>query len=93
MLESTTPKDGQLDSRRGWFAQYQLRCDMCGRFVRPGSPGSSWVNVPHSDVSSGDERERCATCTEKHGPAECAPYYVKEFCCGVVPKSGAPAND
>lgn len=52
-------------NRRGWQAQYQTRCDCCGRFTQPGAPGSSWVMVPHSDVSMGDERERCPACTEK----------------------------
>lgn len=74
---------------RGWQAQYQTRCDCCGRFVRPGSPGSSWVMVPCSDVSTGDERERCAACTDKHGPAACGPGYVKELCCGVIAKEAA----
>lgn len=72
-------------NRRGWQAQYQTRCDCCGRFTQPGAPGSSWVMVPHSDVSMGDERERCPACTEKRGPAECGPQYVKHLCCGVVP--------
>ena len=32
------------------------RCDSCGRFVRPGSPGSSWVMVPDfPPMSFGDE--------------------------------------
>lgn len=74
-------------NRRGWQAQYQTRCDCCGRFTQPGAPGSSWVMVPHSDVSMGDERERCPACTEKHGAAECGPQYVKHLCCGVVPNA------
>lgn len=64
----------------------RARCDRCGRFMRPGVPGSSWVMVPDCPpVSFGDERERCPACTEKHGPAECSPQYVKHLCCGVVP--------
>lgn len=74
---------------RGLWAQYQPRCDCCGRFVRPGAPGSSWVMVPCSDVSMGDERERCPACTEKHGPAQCGPGYVEHLCCGVVPPNVA----
>jgi hypothetical protein len=72
---------------------YVTNCDTCGRFMQYGQPGSSWVMVPAIDVpghTSGDERERCAVCTEKHGPAECGPEYVKELCCGVYPKSAAP---
>jgi hypothetical protein len=67
------------------WAKWQHRCDCCGKFVIPGQPGSSWVNVPHSDVSYGDERERCATCTAKHGPADAQPGYVKHLVQGVVP--------
>jgi hypothetical protein len=65
-------------------ARFQSRCDRCGRFIVPGMPGSSWVFVPISDVSVGDERERCADCTKKYGPAECLPEYKKELCCGIV---------
>ena len=72
---------------RGWQAQYQTRCDCCGRFVRPGQPGSSWVMVPETDWNRGDERERCPACTEKHGPATCGPQYVAHLCCGVVPNA------
>ena len=71
-------------NRRGWHAQYQTRCDCCGRFTQPGVLGSSWVMVPCSDVSMGDERERCPACTEKHGPATCGHQYVAHLCCGVV---------
>lgn len=66
---------------------WQPRCDCCGRFVTPGQPGASWVMVPCSDVSYGDERERCALCTSKHGPAEAMPGYVKHIVQGVY---GAP---
>lgn len=59
-------------------------CDWCGRFVNPGTPGVSWVFVPYSDVSYGDERTRCPVCTEKHGPALCNPEYRRDVCCGVV---------
>jgi hypothetical protein len=64
----------------------QWRCDRCGRFVTPGVPGSSWVQVPDSDINAGDERERCAACTRNYGPAKCGPGYVKRLCCGVVPE-------
>jgi hypothetical protein len=67
-------------------AKYQTRCDKCGRFMSPDFPGSSWVNVPHSDISYGDERNRCAFCTRTYGAAECSPEYVKCICCGVVPE-------
>lgn len=70
-------------NRRGWMAQYQTRCDCCGRFVRPGIPGGSWVMVPATDWNSGDERERCPACTEKHGQAHCGPGYVERLCCGM----------
>jgi hypothetical protein len=32
----------------------------------------------------GDERERCEACTNKHGPAEAMPGYVKHLVQGVV---------
>lgn len=68
---------------RGWQAQYQLRCDCCGRFVRQGEPGGSWVMVPATDWNSEDERERCPACTERHGQAHCGPGYVEHLCCGM----------
>lgn len=49
------------------------RCDVCGRFMSPGSPGTSWVSVPAIDMPGwqyGDERDRCARCTASHGRAE-----------------------
>lgn len=69
--------------RRGRHAEWQTRCDCCGRFVRPGTPGGSWVMVPATDWNSGDERERCPACTEKHGQAHCGPGYVEHLCCGM----------
>ena len=59
-----------------------MRCDYCGRFMRP-EPGASLVFVPHSDISFGEERDRCRTCTEKHGPVTCSPQYVAHLCCGI----------
>ena len=70
---------------RGWHAKWQTRCDCCGRFVLPGLPGSSWVHVPDSHVSAGDDRERCAACTKKRGPAKAMPGYVEHLVRGVVP--------
>ena len=70
------------------------KCDTCGRFMSLGQPGSSWVMVPAIDVPGhtfGDERERCATCTERHGPAVCGPEYVKESCCGIYPRATGAA--
>ena len=66
---------------------YIPKCDYCGRFMRPGAPGSSWVMVPACDIPGewGDERDRCAACTEKHGPAVCSPKYRADLCCGVIP--------
>ncbi|MBK8667765.1 MAG: hypothetical protein IPN21_18230 [Burkholderiales bacterium] len=75
----------ERSSPKGWHAKYQPRCDRCGRFVLPGSPGSSWVHVPDSHVSVGDDRERCAACTKKHGPAQAMPGYVTHLVQGVVP--------
>lgn len=75
----------ERNSQKGWQAKYQPRCDCCGRFVLPGLPGSSWVNVPFTDINTGDERERCAACTKKHGPAKAMPGYVEHFVQGVVP--------
>lgn len=74
------------NSRRAEFAKWQPRCDCCGRFVIPGSPGSSWVHVPDSHVSTGDDRDRCAACTDSHGPAQAAPGYVEHLVQGTVPK-------
>ncbi len=65
-------------------------CDRCGRFTIPGAPGTSWVCVPYSDVSSGDERNRCAPCTKKHGPAQAFGDYVRHLVEGVVPGYPAP---
>jgi len=70
-------------NNRGWHAQWQTRCDCCGKFVRPGAHGGSWVMVLATDWNSGDERERCPACTEKHGQAHCGPGYVEHLCCGM----------
>ena len=69
-------------------------CDRCGCFMVPGSPGSSWVNVPHTDVNIGDERDRCARCTKRWGPARCSSGFVRELCEGVAPeKEGSNGQD
>ena len=66
------------------------RCDICGRFMTIGSPGTSWVRVPGIDVPGwvgGDERDRCARCTSAFGRAMPmrAPGEVKyDMVCGVV---------
>ena len=68
----------------------QSKCDCCGRFMRPGAPGTSWVLVPGIDVpglESGDERDRCADCTVKYGRAlpGRGPDEVRyEKVCGIV---------
>ena len=66
-------------------------CDTCGRFVNPGQVGSSWVCVPYSDVSMGDERYRCARCTQARGPAQAMGDYVRHLVEGIVsaPHDGA----
>lgn len=66
---------------------WRPKCDCCGRFMRPGAPGTSWVMVPASDIPGeyGDERDRCAACTKERGPAVCAPKYRADLCCGTVP--------
>ena len=77
---------------RGWQAQHQPRCDCCGRFVLPGTEGGSWVMVPATDWNAGDERERCAKCTAKHGMAHCGPGYVEHLCCGMNNPSNAQSK-
>lgn len=62
------------------------KCDWCGRFMRPGAPGTSWVHVPYTDANPGDERDRCAFCTRYRGPAVCGPQYRRDLCCGRVPE-------
>lgn len=70
---------------------FQPRCDFCGRFVQPGTPGTSWVNVPHCPpMSQGDERVRCASCTRNRGPALCSPSYRRDLCCGVIGANKGP---
>lgn len=74
---------------------HPINCDSCGRFFRVGEPGSSWVMVPGIEVPGhecGDERERCAKCTAKHGPAVCGPAYKKELCCGIY-SAETPAKE
>lgn len=73
------------------WAQYQPRCDVCGRFMTLGAPGTSWVMVPAIDVpgwGGGDERERCPTCTQTHGralPHRGQDEVKYDMVCGFVP--------
>jgi len=66
----------------GWV----MRCRDCGKFMRPES-GASWVMVPGIDVpgwESGEEWERCKTCTREFGPATPRRIGVRvEMCSGV----------
>ena len=64
------------------------KCDKCGRFFSP-SKGGSWMFVPDSDVGMGEERERCAKCTEQHGALSTHGRYVDAICCGMYPPSNA----
>lgn len=66
-----------------------IHCDRCGQFFSGTQPGSSWVFVPNSDVSMGDERNRCASCTARHGPAT-APGYTPGIAYGVIEKTEPP---
>lgn len=56
-------------------------CDVCGRFVSAGAPGTSWSQNWSYDMSGfpelGDLRWRCSPCTDAHGIARtnCAPNY------------------
>ena len=61
-----------------------LRCDVCGRFMRP-EPGASWLRIPACDLPGewGKERDRCKQCTEAHGPLTCGSKYRAELVCGV----------
>ena len=43
-------------------------CDVCGVDYPADQHGSSWISIPDSDISSEDMRDRCAACTQKHGP-------------------------
>jgi hypothetical protein len=70
----------------GWM-DYRSRCDRCGRFVDSAGRGVSWVMVPAIEVpgwDSGDERVRCARCTDKHGPCRPRPGVRAQLCSGVV---------
>ena len=61
---------------------HQPKCDRCGKFFSP-SKGGSWLFVPSSDVSMGDERERCVKCTKEHGALSTHGQYVDAVCCGT----------
>lgn len=72
-----------------------LQCDLCGKFFPHGQPGSSWVSVPAIDVPgwmSGDERERCAPCTTKHGAAQPHQQVKPGYCAGVIPSTRTSAE-
>mgnify|MGYP007100106923 CR=1 FL=1 len=44
----------------------QENCDICGRFVWPNSPGTSWCQTyTHLDLN--DPTFRCSRCTDEHG--------------------------
>ena len=60
------------------------RCDLCGKFHRA-ETGASWVAVPSCDIpgESGDERDRCRSCTEEHGAVQPTGRYRLEMVCGV----------
>jgi len=57
-------------SPRSWQAQWQNRCDCCGRFVQGNGPGVSWAQQ-YSETMEGpdlhDPTYRCSPCTDTHG--------------------------
>jgi hypothetical protein len=53
--------------------QPACKCDTCGRFFPADLSGATWVNVPASDISTEEVRDRCAECSTKRGPA--LPHY------------------
>jgi len=62
---------------RGWQAQYQERCDVCGKFVSACAPGVSWSQQWSYDYDGTpdlhDPTYRCSSCTDTHGvkPTNC----------------------
>ena len=56
------------------------RCDKCGLFMSPHSPGSSSYFVPDSDRSYEDFGYRCAKCTKKYGEIPPSQGCVQRFC-------------
>lgn len=77
----------------GWSPpRWELRCDDCGRFMSP-KHGGSWCHVPYSDVSWGQEHERCRSCTERLGPVQPdQPGLVLSLVCGVYPQEPSDAR-
>lgn len=51
----------------------RLTCDVCEMQFPGDQVGSSFVHIPDSDISTEDMRERCARCTEQHGPLASPP--------------------
>jgi hypothetical protein len=65
----------------------RIKCDCCGKFVRPNQPGVSWVFVPDAGLPGDYEEDawRCVTCTKSHGqimPAQRG--LVLEQVCGII---------
>lgn len=56
------------------------KCDVCGRFMSPGSLGTSWSIEWTNEGGYPELHEpewRCSPCTDKEGvkPTNCAPAY------------------
>lgn len=54
------------------MAEFQPRCDCCGRFVQVNSPGVSWCQT-YTHLSLNDPTYRCSPCTDRLGvrPTNC----------------------
>mgnify|MGYP000865221313 FL=1 len=85
-----TPDEG------GGVMLHGFKCDACGRFMRPGSPGSSWSQQWSHDMSGypdlHDPKYRCATCTDAYGVGRtnCAPSFPGN---GRYPRAALKATE
>jgi hypothetical protein len=79
-------RQARVLARRAAKRQPPCKCDRCGKLFPAVQSGATWVNVPASDISTEEIRDRCAACSAKRGPA--LPYYgtyVEGIAYGRVP--------
>ena len=82
MNRQQTMTSPQASAEPGEVAAICDKHGPCTAMVMPGLFGGKPLTV-----------KRCPACTEKHGPAECGPQYVKHLCCGVVPNATELTGD
>jgi hypothetical protein len=59
-------------------------CESCGKFMSPGSKGSSYTFVPDSEVTQEYQAMRCTKCTSEFGEIPPNRGCIQKYCSWTI---------